>query len=130
VTAHLQAIKRTLESKLREVRSNLGELDSIRIEPSADPVDMTQQAEEREIATQNLDRNALLARQILAALARLEERAYGVCTECEENISPKRLAVIPWAGLCIHCQEKEDAEHGIRPGSIPAAVRASVLIAA
>jgi DnaK suppressor protein len=130
VTAHLQAIKRTLESKLREVRSNLGELDSIRIEPSADPVDMTQQAEEREIATQNLDRNALLARQILAALALLKEGAYGVCTACGGSISHKRLAVVPWAGLCIHCQEKEDAEHGIRPGSIPAAVRASVLIAA
>jgi DnaK suppressor protein len=126
MTTHLSAIRRTLESKLREVRINLGELDSIRIEPSADPVDMTQQAEEREIATQNFDRNALLARQILAALGRLEQGAYGVCAECEEDISPKRLAVVPWAGLCLRCQEKEDAAHG----HIPPVAKGSLLIAA
>jgi DnaK suppressor protein len=117
VTTHLQAVKKRLESKLREVRANLGELDSIRIEPSADLVDMTQQAEEREIATQNLDRNALLARQILAARERVGEGTYGVCLACEGNISPKRLAVIPWAELCIYCQEKSDAACGGKQAS-------------
>jgi DnaK suppressor protein len=121
VTNQLQAVKKTLESKLREVRANLGELDSIRIEPSADPVDMTQQAEELEIATRNLDRNALLARAIVAALKSIEDGAYGVCLDCEEKISPKRLAVIPWAELCVHCQEKADAAHGGRQAWFPIA---------
>ncbi|HXJ88275.1 MAG TPA: TraR/DksA C4-type zinc finger protein [Candidatus Binatia bacterium] len=27
---------------------------------------------------------------------------------CEDEIAPKRLKAIPWAELCIGCQEKAD----------------------
>ena len=28
--------------------------------------------------------------------------------ECDEDIHPKRLAAVPWAALCIQCQEAID----------------------
>ena len=31
---------------------------------------------------------------------------YGVCPECEEPISAKRLDAVPWARYCVSCQEK------------------------
>ena len=38
------------------------------------------------------------------ALARLDEGTYGVCRECHRPIAAERLAVLPWAAMCIDCQ--------------------------
>jgi len=40
------------------------------------------------------------------ALCRLAAGSYGICEECEELISPKRLEVIPEARLCVGCARK------------------------
>jgi DnaK suppressor protein len=42
------------------------------------------------------------------ALARFEKGEYGVCEDCEESISPRRLQAIPWARTCVKCQEARD----------------------
>ncbi len=97
-----------LQTKLSEVTQTKGLRDAIAVEQSADPLDTTQRALEREMATVGLDRNATLARQIRAAISRINQGGYGVCLECEESISQKRLAAVPWAALCIHCQQRAD----------------------
>ena len=104
----LRSLKETLESRLKEATYSPTWRDSITIEPSADPADVTQQTLEREMATRKLDRDALLVRDIRAALARMQSGEYGVCAQCEEAISPRRLAAVPWAALCIHCQQQAD----------------------
>jgi len=43
------------------------------------------------------------------ALERLDAQQYGICQECQEAISPKRLMAIPWAIRCISCQERVSA---------------------
>jgi DnaK suppressor protein len=100
--------KQALEAKLREVTQSGGWRETIAIEQNADPLDTTQRALEREMATRNLDRNASLVREIRAAIERVDRGGYGLCLECEEPISPKRLAAVPWAALCIHCQQQAD----------------------
>lgn len=40
------------------------------------------------------------------ALDRLQTGDFGICMRCEEPISPKRLAIVPWAKYCVRCQEK------------------------
>jgi RNA polymerase-binding transcription factor DksA len=42
-------------------------------------------------------------RQIEAALERLDEGEYGVCTACGERISDKRLDVLPYTPFCRNC---------------------------
>ncbi len=49
-----------------------------------------------------------LLRNVRAALRRIDEGAFGVCLHCEEDISPKRLAAVPWTAYCIRCQEVAD----------------------
>jgi DnaK suppressor protein len=39
------------------------------------------------------------------ALARIEKDEYGVCIDCSEQISEKRLQHFPYAARCIVCQE-------------------------
>ena len=42
------------------------------------------------------------------ALVRIEEGVYGECEECGEKIGDVRLKAIPWAPLCIACQEEKE----------------------
>jgi DnaK suppressor protein len=44
--------------------------------------------------------------QVEQALERIKEGNYGTCKRCGETINPARLAAIPYALLCIKCQER------------------------
>ena len=39
------------------------------------------------------------------ALSRIDGRIYGVCTNCDAEINPRRLEAVPWAAMCVKCQE-------------------------
>lgn len=43
-----------------------------------------------------------------AALGRLKNREFGICSECDEPIAAKRLEVVPWAAYCVACQDAVD----------------------
>ena len=114
MTDNSRHAKQTMEAKLKELAQSKGWRDTIAVEHTADPLDTTQRALEREMETRGLDRKALLVRQIRAAISRIDREEYGVCLECEEPISHKRLAAVPWAALCIHCQQRADhANRGV-----------------
>jgi len=44
--------------------------------------------------------------QIDAALGRIEQGTYGICTNCGREIAPERLEAYPWASLCIDCKRR------------------------
>ena len=48
--------------------------------------------------------------KIREAIIREKEGAYGVCTDCGEAISAKRLKSHPEADKCVACQEKKEQE--------------------
>lgn len=97
-----------LEAKQAELALLVRNRDGIAIEKSPDALDEVQHAAERELAIRNLDRESNLLRNVRAALRRIEEGTFGVCLHCEEDISPKRLAAVPWTPFCIQCQEIAD----------------------
>ena len=43
-------------------------------------------------------------RSIDAALDRIAEGRFGICTRCGDPISPARLDAVPYAALCVDCQ--------------------------
>lgn len=51
---------------------------------------------------------------ITAALNRFDRGEYGVCEECEGEISVKRLRAIPWASRCMPCQEQLESQSSRR----------------
>ena len=109
-----ELFRQVVKSKLNEAVAATGSRDSIRIQQVADPIDMTQEAAERELAMQNLHRGAALVRQLRSAMERLDDSSYGICLHCEELISPKRLKAIPWTEFCISCQETADHSNSKR----------------
>ena len=104
----LDKYKQMLEAKQAALSLGLRNRDEIAIEKTADALDEVQRAGERELAIRNLDREALLLRNVRAALRRIADGSYGVCLHCDEEIKPKRLQAVPWAMYCIKCQEAAD----------------------
>ena len=49
-----------------------------------------------------------LLNKIELALRKIDEGTYGVCEECEEPISNKRLEARPETTLCIRCKEDQE----------------------
>jgi RNA polymerase-binding protein DksA len=73
--------------------------------------DFAEQATQREnddvLHALNQDAKQIVS-QINSALHRMETGEYGICTECGAEISEGRLAIVPYAALCIKCAEKSD----------------------
>ena len=103
-----------LNAKQAELTRAVGKRDGITIERTADALDEVQFAAQRELTTRSLERESKLLRDVHAALGRIAGGDYGVCLQCEEEISQKRLQAVPWATLCIGCQEQADG--GTRRG--------------
>jgi len=101
--------KKVLEKKAEEVRRSMSAQKAAqvvaRLDCPSDEGDLSQQHHEEWIF---LNRNSIdmkLLREISDALHRIEAGQYGVCMECEEQISIKRLDAVPWARYCVACQE-------------------------
>ncbi|RJO65632.1 MAG: hypothetical protein C4540_00600 [Candidatus Omnitrophota bacterium] len=70
-----------------------------------------------DVATDNYDREFSLGlasneRQLLYelddALKKIEESTFGVCEDCKNLITKTRLKALPYARLCLKCQEKRE----------------------
>jgi DnaK suppressor protein len=97
-----------LRAKQTELVSGLNKRDGLTTEAEPDLFDEIQSALDRALVIETLDRNSLLLREVQTALDRIEDGTYGQCLRCEEEISPKRLAAVPWAQFCLKCQEHVD----------------------
>jgi DnaK suppressor protein len=47
-----------------------------------------------------------LLAQVKEALARFERGTYGICQQCRQEIDPARLKALPYANLCLRCQQR------------------------
>jgi len=101
--------RKALESKAEEIRRSMSAQKAAqvvsRLDVPSDEGDLSQQHHEEWIF---LNRNTIdmkLLREIGDALRRIQHGTYGVCAECEEPISGKRLDAVPWARYCVTCQE-------------------------
>lgn len=108
--------RQTLKALRAELISNLPGRDGILIEPMSDALDQTQSAAARDLAVETLNRHSARLREVDAALARINDGTYGICLHCEEEIGPRRLKAVPWAGFCIACQQRRDAHFGSLAG--------------
>jgi DnaK suppressor protein len=106
--AQIKGFRAELRDHKAALEEKLCKRDGIDVQRSADPADEALLAIERELNVRALDRENFLLALIRSALRRIEEGDYGVCQHCEGGISEKRLAALPWAAYCIHCQERAD----------------------
>lgn len=106
--AKTNEFRKALEARAADLLRGMRSRGAIAIETSADPLDQIQNAGERDLSVGNLERESKGLRETRAALVRIENGSFGICADCEEEISPRRLAAVPWSVACLDCQEKAD----------------------
>lgn len=80
-------------------------------EGTEDIVDRANNSYNRELMFSLSDNERQRLLDIDKALVRLDEGAYGRCSNCGTEIAEKRLEAVPWTRHCIDCQEL--AEQGM-----------------
>lgn len=83
-------------------------------ENSADPSDRATMELEADFNLRIRGRETVLMEKIKKALERIKDGTYGICEECEEEISEQRLEARPVATLCIECKRKQEAQEKAR----------------
>jgi DnaK suppressor protein len=106
----LNAFRKVLECSQADLGNGNRNREALAIDASPDDLDRIQQAGERDWAMGTLERNSKRFQEVQGALRRITAGRFGICGGCEEDINLKRLAAVPWASLCIVCQEAADLE--------------------
>src|SRR5882672_6991983 len=99
-----QTLKVALEEKLELLQNRLGKITHD-LRQAAEP-DSEERATGRENdeVLESLDHTGREElKQLQAAIARIDAGAYGICTQCGEEISDQRLAALPYTTTCIAC---------------------------
>jgi RNA polymerase-binding protein DksA len=107
----LQEIRRKLEAELARLQEHMdggSTDDEQRAGKNLDRDDLAHNfaLREREHALRDFETSQLV--QIKAALERITSGDYGSCASCGEAIASERLEIIPYAALCIRCQQAQD----------------------
>ncbi len=106
-------LRDALEQKRREVDESYRRSQTVNREATAEPLqDLADQATEsyrKEFlySLSDSDRQTLV--EVEEALRRMDDETYEECISCGDKIPLARLKAIPWASLCIDCQERQES---------------------
>ena len=106
----LRSAERRLEEQLLSLGAALRRGQDLMVERSPEQAD---EAQAEVIESCSIDVSNVtwqLRRQVLDALRRVRRGEYGECGYCHAPIAAKRLEALPWAALCVDCQEHDEAQ--------------------
>ncbi len=78
------------------------------VDTANDEGDWAQVDISEDINLQRLSAHRKLIYNIDETIRKIAEGTYGICEDCGDEISEKRLMVLPTATLCIDCQENRE----------------------
>jgi DnaK suppressor protein len=101
-----ERLKAILEEAGKTVKGMTNDRDSF-----PDPTDRANLETDRNFLLRIRDRERKLIGKINEALARIgDDRTFGICEECGDDISEERLKARPMTTLCIDCKTKAEEE--------------------
>lgn len=111
-----------IQEKLRAIREEIPSYqDEVR---DTEEQSVTDFAQEMDFALMEMKAQTLI--RIDEALQRVDQGTYGTCDECGQDIAEARLLAVPFALLCLECQEREETmaaeERATTPGRAVAPV--------
>ena len=93
--------KDTLNQSQREASGDLSGYSIHMADAATDNYD-------REFSLGLADNEQKILNRINEAFEKIENDTYGLCELCEKKISKVRLKAVPYAELCVPCQEKQE----------------------
>lgn len=111
-TLDLDEMKKLLQEKRRELVDGVMRARQRGNEESEagapDIADRASSAFQRDFSFYVSENEAKMLRLIDEALARIDNKRFGMCVNCGDPIELPRLQALPWARHCIACQELQD----------------------
>jgi DnaK suppressor protein len=110
----LKKFKKILTEKkvklLRQARRTLTE--DMQLDPNELPDEMDLASTEylQSFTFRLRGREKTFLKKIDHALAKIDDGTFGICEQCEEPISIKRLQARPETTMCIRCKEEQEQE--------------------
>ncbi len=102
-----EQIRQVLQQK-REIimQTQAGYQAELRPERRKDFPDLGNEEMKSAIASHLVYHEMRELREIEAALSRLNDGTYGICSDCGSSIPQKRLDVLPYARFCLSCTKE------------------------
>ena len=98
----------TERSRMLAQITKSSEVVGVASEDRMDDLDFSVAEVEAQMELRLRTREALYLRKVNQALARIQEGPFGLCDDCGDAISFKRLESRPTATLCVDCKETEE----------------------
>lgn len=115
----LEYFKKILNEQLETLQEKSSQNRVTALAESEQISDFTDQATLESDIDMNIhikERDSKLIIKIKKALERIEDGTYGICDECEEEISEKRLEARPVTTVCIDCKREQENLEKLRGG--------------
>ncbi len=117
-TARMKGIKKRLQEERERLEAELHEI----VERTAHTAELEQAAElstyddhPADLASETFEREKDLALEgniedlldkVNTALEKIDDSTYGLCDSCGVEINTSRIEALPWASLCLNCQDR------------------------
>jgi len=105
-----QALRQEYENLVKTLSRNRAAEEEILLEKTEDEGDLALISHNKELLYNLHESDFRRLKAIEDALKRIHREEYGVCGHCGEDINEKRLVAVPWAKMCIQCQEETERE--------------------
>ena len=110
----LQRIKEALtqeyDNLVKSLNRNREADGEIKLDKTEDEGDLALISHNKELLYNLHETDFRRLKAIEDALGRIDRDEYGECAGCGEDINEKRLVAVPWATMCITCQEEAERE--------------------
>lgn len=110
----LKRFRKMLEDSKRDIlksaKKTLMEESTFDVDDLPDEIDLASSEYNQSMIFRLRDREKFLLKKIDNALSRIEQGTFGICENCEEEISVKRLEARPVTSLCIRCKEEQEKQ--------------------
>ena len=106
----LKGVRITMEADLRELYNRSDRIDEHWKTNAAhkDWEELAVLRENDEVVSSLDDRTREQIGEIEAALERISQGTWGICTKCGEAITPARLEIMPTVATCIDCASEQE----------------------
>ena len=106
-----QRLLEEYQKLIRSINRNRLAEEEIKLENTEDEGDLATISHDRDLLYNLQEGGFARLRFIQEALKALARGQYGECVRCGNDINEKRLEAVPWATMCIRCQEETETEH-------------------
>ena len=103
-------LAREYDDLIKSINRSRLAAEEIKIEKTEDEGDLAMISHETALIYNLHEGGFARLRSIQEAMKAIDRGRYGECVRCGNDINQKRLMAIPWATLCIRCQEETEAE--------------------